>query len=99
MGLVLIDNLQKLNVTVKMVPLIWPNMVGRGSKAETSPDMMAVFTTPVSTDPDAVAYQYHKNSWGKYYGSAFYPNDDVRAPIDPPPPTPPGEEPPPPPPR
>ncbi len=82
MGLVLIDNLQKLNVTVKMVPLIWPNMVGRGSKAETSPDMMAVFTTPVSTDPDAVAYQYHKNSWGKYYGSAFYTNDDVWALID-----------------
>ena len=32
MGLVLIDNLQKLNITVKMVPLIWPNMVGRGAK-------------------------------------------------------------------
>ena len=39
--------------------------------------LMAVFTTPVSTDPDAVAYQYHKNSWGKYYGSAFYTNADV----------------------
>ena len=82
LGLVLIDNLQKLNITVKMVPLIWPNMVARGSKPDTSPDMMAVFTTPVSTDPDAVAYQYHKNSWGKYYGSSFYANDDVWALID-----------------
>src|SRR3989442_3182993 len=77
MGLVLIDNLQKLNITVKMVPLIWPNMVGRGAKVETSPDLMAVFATPVSTDPDAVAYQYHKGSWGKYYGSSFYTNDGV----------------------
>src|SRR5881628_272847 len=77
MGLVLIDNLQKLNIAVKMVPLIWPNMVARGAKVETSPDMMAVFATPVSTDPDAVAYQYHKNSWGKYYGSSFYQNSDV----------------------
>jgi len=77
MGLVLIDNLSKLNVKVKVVPLTWPNMVGRGGKPDTSPDLMAVFATPVSTDPDAVAYQYHKNSWGKYYGSSFYNNADV----------------------
>jgi peptide/nickel transport system substrate-binding protein len=77
MGLVLIDNLGKLNLKVKVVPLTWPNMVGRGGKPETSPDLMAVFATPVSTDPDAVAYQYHKNSWGKYYGSSFYSNADV----------------------
>lgn len=77
MGLVLIDNLAKLNIKVKMVPLIWPNMVARGAKLDTSPDMMAVFTTPVSTDPDAVAYQYHKNSWGRYYGSHFYQNEEV----------------------
>jgi peptide/nickel transport system substrate-binding protein len=77
MGLVLIDNLGKLNIKVKMVPLTWPNMVARGSKVETSPDMLAVFATPVSTDPDAVAYQYHKNSWGKYYGSHFYQSADV----------------------
>ena len=76
-GLVLIDNLQRLGIKVKMVPLIWPNMVARGAKVETSPDLMAVFTTPVSTDPDAVAYQYHKNSWGKYYGSSFYQNEEV----------------------
>jgi peptide/nickel transport system substrate-binding protein len=77
MGLVLIDNLGKLNLKVKMVPLTWPNMVARAAKVDTSPDLMAVFTTPVSTDPDAVAYQYHKNSWGKYYGSHFYQNEEV----------------------
>jgi peptide/nickel transport system substrate-binding protein len=76
-GLVLIDNLGKLNLKVKMVPLTWPNMVARGAKVETSPDLLAVFATPVSTDPDAVAYQYHRNSWGKYYGSSFYANADV----------------------
>jgi len=46
MGLVLIDNLQKLNITVKMIPLIWPNMVGRAAKVETSPELMAVFHHP-----------------------------------------------------
>lgn len=76
-GLVLIDNLGKLNIKVKMVPLTWPNMKARGSKVETSPDMLAIFATPVSTDPDAVAYQYHKNSWGQYYGTHFYNNEAV----------------------
>ncbi len=82
MGLVLIDNLGRLNLKVRMVPLTWPNMVARGAKVDTSPDMMAVFTTPVSTDPDAVAYQYHKGSRGKYYGSSFYTNEQVWALIE-----------------
>jgi peptide/nickel transport system substrate-binding protein len=29
-----------------------------------------------------VAYQYHKGSWGKYYGSHFYANEDVWKLID-----------------
>lgn len=78
MGLVLIDNLKDLNITVKMVPLTWPNLVARGSKPETAADLMAIFATPVSTDPDAVAYQYHPESWGKYYGTHFYDNPKVK---------------------
>jgi peptide/nickel transport system substrate-binding protein len=77
MGLVLIDNLGKLGIKVKMVPLTWPNMVARGSKVDTSPDMIAIFATPVFNDPDVVAYQYHKESWGKYYGTAHYNNPKV----------------------
>ncbi|NQW08529.1 MAG: ABC transporter substrate-binding protein [Alphaproteobacteria bacterium] len=77
MGLVLIDNLKDLNITVKMVPLTWANMVARGSKKETSPDMIAIFATPVSTDPDAVAIQYHPSSHGAYYGVHFYDNPEV----------------------
>jgi len=77
MGLVLIDSLKDINITVKMVPLTWPNMVALGSKVETSPDMLAIFATPVSNDPDAVAMQYHPDSWGKYYGSSFYDNKEV----------------------
>jgi len=38
---------------------------------------MAVFTTPIMNDPDVVAIQYHKDSWGKYYGSHFYQNEKV----------------------
>jgi len=76
-GLILIDNMAKIGIKIKMVPLTWPNMVARGSKVETSPALIAIFTTPKYDDPDAVAYQYHKNSWGKYYGSSFYENAEV----------------------
>jgi len=51
--------------------------VERGSKPETSPDMMAVFTTPISNDPDAVAIQYHPMSAGRYYYSHWYSNPRV----------------------
>ena len=82
MGLVLIDALKNLNISVKMVPLTWANMVARGSKVETSPQLMAIFATPVSTDPDAVASQYHSSSWGRYYGTHYYDNKEVHALIE-----------------
>jgi len=77
MGLVLIDALQDLNIKVSMVPLTWANMVARGSKVETSPQLMAIFVTPVSIDPDAVAIQYHPSSHGRYYGTHYYDNPEV----------------------
>jgi len=76
-GLVLLDNLAQLGIKLNIVPLVWPNMVARASKIETSPDLTAVFTTPILNDPDVVAIQYHKESWGKYYGSHFYQNEKV----------------------
>lgn len=77
MGLVLLDNLRDLNIELEMVPLTWPNMKALGEDVETSPDLLAIFATPVSTDPDAVAYQYHKNSWGQYFGTSYYNNEEV----------------------
>jgi len=71
MGLALLNSLRELNIELEMVPLTWPNMVARSSDVNQSPDLMAIFTTPVSTDPDAVAIQYHPSSQGKYYASHF----------------------------
>ena len=51
--------------------------MARGGKAETSPDIMSIFATPVSTDPDAVAMQYHPSAHGRYYGTHFYENDEL----------------------
>lgn len=81
-GLVLLENLKELNINVEITPEQWPNMVANGSRVETSPAMTSVYVTPISTDPDAVAYQYHKNSWGQYYAMAFYDNAEVSQKID-----------------
>lgn len=81
-GLVLLDNLSKLNIKVNVVPEQWPNMVAKGSKPDTAPNMTSVFVTPISTDPDAVAYQYHRNAWGQYFAMSHYDNAEVNALID-----------------
>lgn len=82
MGLLLIDNLKPLNITIRMVPLTWPNMVARGAKAETSPDIFASFSTTMSIDPDPVAYMYHKGSWGQYYATHFLDDPELFSLID-----------------
>ena len=76
-GLVLLDNLKELGITVELQPEQWANMVAMGSSVETSPAMTSVFVTPISTDPDAVAFQYHPSSWGQYYAMHFYDNPEV----------------------
>ena len=81
-GLLLLDNLAALNIRVDVRPEQWPNMVAKGSKAETSPAMTSVYVTPISSDPDAVAYQYHPNSYGQYFAMSFYDNPKVAKLID-----------------
>ncbi|MCW5221603.1 ABC transporter substrate-binding protein [Verminephrobacter aporrectodeae subsp. tuberculatae] len=82
MGLLLIDNLKPLGISIRMVPLTWPNMVARGSRVETSPDIFAAFTSAMSIDPESIAYQYHKGSWGQYYGTHFLNDPKLFALID-----------------
>lgn len=81
-GLSLLNNLKELDIGLEMVPLTWPNMVARAADKTQSPDLMAVFVTPVSTDPDAVAIQYHPSSHGKYYGSHFLDDAELNALIE-----------------
>lgn len=82
MGLSLLNGLKELNIELEMVPLTWPNMVARAATVEESPDLIAIFSTPVSTDPDAVAIQYHPNSHGKYYGSHFLDDAELNGMIE-----------------
>jgi peptide/nickel transport system substrate-binding protein len=81
-GLALLDSLRALDIRVNIVGQPWTTMVSRGSKPDTSPNMMSIYVTPVGTDPDTVAYQYHRASWGLYYGTAHYENAEVTRMID-----------------
>ena len=67
-GLAVLEALQKLDIKVNVTATPWPTLVARGSKPETAPSMMAVYVTPVSTDPDVVASQYTAAAAGSYWG-------------------------------
>ena len=78
-GLVLLDSLRPLNIRLNIVGQPWTTMVARGGKPDTAPNMTSVYVTPVGMDPDTVAYQYHRESWGLYYGMSHYENPEVWA--------------------
>jgi peptide/nickel transport system substrate-binding protein len=81
-GLALLDSLRALDIRVNIVGQPWTTMTSRGSKPDTAPNMMSIYVTPVGTDPDTVAYQYHTASRGLYYGTAHYDNAEVSRMID-----------------
>ena len=67
-GLILLNALQPLNIRVNITAQPWPTMVARGARAETAPDMVSVYVTPVTTDPDVIAGKYHTRSHGQFWG-------------------------------
>ncbi len=88
-GLSVLDSLRALDIKVNVVAQPWPTMLARAGKPETSPAMFSVYATPASTDPDSVAYWYHRASWGLFYGPNYYENarvwkliEDARAEMD-----------------
>lgn len=66
-GLALLEALQPLEIKVNVVAQPWPTLVGRGAKAETASDLVAVYVTPVSPDPDVLAAQYASTALGQFW--------------------------------
>jgi peptide/nickel transport system substrate-binding protein len=81
-GLLLLNGLQALNIKLNIKPLLWPNMVANAQKVETVPHMTGLFSVTYSSDPDATAYQYHKASWGQWFGMHWYNNPETFALIE-----------------
>lgn len=59
-GLILLDSLQKLNITVNLVSKTWSEMVEMCSTPESAPDMINIYTAASYPDP----YPYIYQSWG-----------------------------------
>jgi peptide/nickel transport system substrate-binding protein len=66
-GLALLEAMQPLGVTINVVAQPWPTLVGRGAKPETASDLVAVYVTPVSPDPDVLAAQYASTAAGQFW--------------------------------
>jgi peptide/nickel transport system substrate-binding protein len=81
-GLLLLNSLQALNIRVNIVAQPWPTMVSRGARAETAPDMVSVYVTPVSTDPDVIAGKYHTRAHGNFWGMHHLTDAQIDAWVD-----------------
>ena len=81
-GLALLNSLQPLNIRLNIVAQPWPTMVQRGSRPDTAPDMVSVYVTPVSMDPDVIASKYHPRAHGQFWGMHHLTNAELAAMID-----------------
>src|SRR5690606_11202653 len=77
-GLILLDKLSELNISVKLQPLVWPDMVARAQNADTAPDMMAVYGGTTYGDPDNFLWQsYHSSQAGFWSAASHYKNPEL----------------------
>lgn len=81
-GLILLDSLKELGISVKITPLLWANMVANAQSVETAANMTGLFMATYTSDPDSAASQYHKSAWGQWFGVSHYDNPEVFALIE-----------------
>ncbi len=67
-GLTVLASLEPLGIKVNVQGVPWPTVMARGTQPRGGPAMIAVYVTPVSTDPDVVASQYASSAAGSYWG-------------------------------
>jgi peptide/nickel transport system substrate-binding protein len=77
-GLILLERAAELNINIKMVPLVWPDMVARAEDPQTAPAMMAVYSGTSYIDPDNFLWQaYHSSQAGFWAAASHYNNPDL----------------------
>jgi peptide/nickel transport system substrate-binding protein len=82
-GLVLLEGLAELNITLNMTPMLWPDMVAACADPATGPDIINIYTQPAYLDMDAHLYnQYHSEQWGSFNSCSFYANEQVDSLLD-----------------
>jgi peptide/nickel transport system substrate-binding protein len=77
-GLIWLERLAELGITLNMIPLVWPDMVARASSAETAPASMAVYSGTDYVDPDNFLWQaYHSSQAGFWAAASHYENPEL----------------------
>src|SRR5258708_6665240 len=75
---VMANGLRKLGLETKMTSELWPAMVERMKKPETSPDLVVYWISTYYADPNNwIGEMFHSGQWGTVKASSFYKNPKV----------------------
>src|SRR5690349_23514962 len=75
---VMANGLRKLGVDTKLTSELWPTMVERMKKPDTSPDLVVYWISTYYADPhNWIGEMFHSGQWGTFKASSFYKNPKV----------------------
>jgi peptide/nickel transport system substrate-binding protein len=75
---VMANGLRKAGIETKLVSELWPAMVERMKKPETSPDLIVYWISTYYADPNNwIGEMFHSGQWGTFKASSFYKNPKV----------------------
>lgn len=75
---VMANGLRKVGIETKLVSELWPTMVDRMKKPETSPDLVVYWISTYYADPNNwIGEMFHSGQWGTFKASCFYKNPKV----------------------
>lgn len=83
-GLILLDELQQYNITVNLVPMNWPDIVGACTAPDTGPHIGFIFDQFPPLADTWLIEKYSSQSWdrptgGSFQACSFYKNETVDA--------------------
>lgn len=86
-GLILLDELQKYNITLNLVPKNWPDIVGACTAPESGPAIAFIFDQFPPLADTWLIEKYSSKSWdrptgGSYQACSFYKNEEVDGLLD-----------------
>jgi peptide/nickel transport system substrate-binding protein len=86
-GLILLDELQKYNITLNMVPKNWPDIVGACTTPESGPNISFIFDQFPPLPDTWLIEKYSSKSWdrptgGSFQACSFYKNEEVDGLLD-----------------
>jgi ABC-type transport system substrate-binding protein len=75
---VMANGLRKIGIETKLVSELWPAMVERMKRPETSPDLVVYWISTYYADPNNwIGEMFHSGQWGTFKASSFYKNPTV----------------------